>query len=314
MNASFLHHAFDSSFPENLDPKSTAYLNGEFLALENAKVSALDRGFLFADGIYEVVPVYRRKPFLWASHLRRLVRSLAAIQLPSPLRDEDWTELVHQMIERQPFDDQFIYLQITRGSAKRDHAFPQKVRPTVFAMATEFKRPGLVDRENGLNAITVNDERWLRCDIKSVALLGNVLARQQAVDQGAHEAILIRDDVVTEGASSNIWLVVNGELLGHPRDNLALEGIRYGLIEELGMGCGLKLTLRKRSPADLARASEVLLSSATKELLAITSINQKPVGQGRPGPVFHQLREAYDRAIDMECPKVELSEAGSSAG
>ncbi|MGA1552514.1 MAG: D-amino acid aminotransferase [Burkholderiaceae bacterium] len=314
MNASFLHHAFDSSFPENLDPKSIAYLNGEFLALENAKVSALDRGFLFADGIYEVVPVYRRKPFLWSNHLRRLVRSLSAIQLPSPLRDEDWTELVRQMIEHQAFDDQFIYLQITRGSAKRDHAFPKKVRPTVFAMATEFKRPSQVDRENGLKAITVGDERWLRCDIKSVALLGNVLARQQAVDQDAHEAILIRGDVVTEGASSNIWLVVDDELLGHPKDNLALEGIRYSLIEELAISCGLRLSLRKRSPADLARASEVLLSSATKELLAITSINQKPVGQGRPGPVFHQLREAYDRAIDMECPKAELSEAGSSAG
>jgi D-alanine transaminase len=298
MNAIFLDQTFDLSFPENLDPKSTAYLNGKFLALEEAKVSVLDRGFLFADGIYEVVPVYQRNPFLWTNHLRRLVRSLAAIQLASPLLEEDWTELVHRMIDHQPFDDQFI-------------AFPQTVRPTVFAMATEFHRPSQADRENGLKAITVDDERWLRCDIKSVALLANVLARQKAVEHGAHEAILIRDGVVTEGASSNIWLVVEGELLGHPRNNLALEGIRYGLIEELARDCGLRLSLRERSPADLARASEVLLSSATKELLAITSINQAPVAQGRPGPVFQRLRTAYDKAIEMQCPRAQQAKAAA---
>ena len=311
MNASFLDHTFDLSFPENLDPKSTAYLNGKFLALEEAKVSVLDRGFLFADGIYEVVPVYQRSPFLWTNHLRRLVRSLAAIQLACPLHEEDWTELVHRMIDHQPFDDQFIYLQITRGSARRDHAFPQTVRPTVFAMASEFHRPSQADRENGLKAITVDDERWLRCDIKSVSLLANVLARQRAVEHGAHEAILIRDDVVTEGASSNIWLVVEGELLGHPRNNFALEGIRYGLIEELARDCGLRLSLRERSPADLARASEVLLSSATKELLAITSINQAPVAHGRPGPVFQRLRTAYDKSIEMQCPRAQRAKAAA---
>lgn len=311
MNASFLDHTFDLSFPENLDPKSTAYLNGKFLALEEAKVSVLDRGFLFADGIYEVVPVYQRNPFLWTNHLRRLVRSLAAIQLACPFHEEDWTELVHRMIDHQPFDDQFIYLQITRGSARRDHAFPQTVRPTVFAMASEFHRPSQADRENGLKAITVDDERWLRCDIKSVSLLANVLARQRAVEHGAHEAILIRDGVVTEGASSNIWLVVEGELLGHPRNNFALEGIRYGLIEELARDCGLRLSLRERSPADLARASEVLLSSATKELLAITSINQAPVAQGRPGPVFQRLRTAYDKAIEMQCPRAQRAKAAA---
>lgn len=305
MNASFLNHAFDASFPENLDPKSVAYLNGQFLALEDAKVSVLDRGFLFADGIYEVVPVYRRKPFLWDNHLRRLTRSLAAINLASPFSEENWAQLVHNMIERQPFDDQFIYLQITRGAAKRDHAFPKKERPTIFAMATELHRPSQADRELGLKAITVNDERWLRCDIKSVALLGNVLARQRAVEQSAHEAILIREDVVTEGASSNIWLVVEGELLGHLKDHRALQGIRYSLIEELVISTGLRLRLCERSPEDLAHASEVLLSSATKELLAITSVNQKPVGNGRPGPVFQTLRKAYDQAIDAQCPAAE---------
>ncbi|MEK9812365.1 MAG: D-amino acid aminotransferase [Bordetella sp.] len=305
MSASFLNHAFDASFPENLDPESVAYLNGQFLALEDAKVSVLDRGFLFADGIYEVVPVYRRKPFLWDNHLRRLTRSLAAINLASPFSEENWAQLVHNMIERQPFDDQFIYLQITRGAAKRDHAFPKKERPTIFAMATELHRPSQADRELGLKAITVNDERWLRCDIKSVALLGNVLARQRAVEQGAHEAILIREDVVTEGASSNIWLVVEGELLGHLKDHRALQGIRYSLIEELVISTGLRLRLCERSPEDLAHASEVLLSSATKELLAITSVNQKPVGNGRPGPVFKALRKAYDQAIDAQCPAAE---------
>ena len=307
MNAHFLPHAFDLSFPENVDPKSIAYLNGDFIALENAKISVLDRGFLFADGIYEVVPVYRRQPFLWKNHLRRLVRSLHAIDLPSPFNENDWASLVHQMIDRQAFDNQFIYLQITRGAARRDHGFPKKVRPTVFAMATEFIRPGQADRDNGLKAITVNDERWLRCDIKSIALLGNVLARQKAVEQGVHEAILIRDGVVTEGASSNIWLVVDDVLVGHPRDNLALEGIRYGLIETLAEKSGLKLSLRPRSQSDLDRANEVLLSSATKELLAICSINQKPVGKGQPGPIFKRLRAAYDQAIETECPVREVS-------
>lgn len=307
MNTHFLPHAFDPSFPENVDPKSVAFLNGDFIALEDAKISVLDRGFLFADGIYEVVPVYRRQPFLWTNHLRRLVRSLHAIDLPSPFNESDWTTLVHQMIERQAFDNQFIYLQITRGAARRDHGFPQKVRPTVFAMATEFIRPGQADRDNGLKAITVSDERWLRCDIKSVALLGNVLARQKAVEQGAHEAILIRDGVVTEGASSNIWLVVDDVLVGHPRDNLALEGIRYGLIETLAERSGLKLSLRPRSQSDLDRASEVLLSSATKELLAVCSINQTPVGNGKPGPIFKRLRTAYDQAIETECPAERVS-------
>jgi D-alanine transaminase len=313
MNAYFLPHAFDSSFPETLDPKSLAYLNGQFIALEDAKISVLDRGFLFADGIYEVVPVYRRQPFLWESHLRRLVRSLNAIELTSPLNEADWTALVHQIIDRQAFDNQFIYLQITRGAARRDHAFPQKVRPTVFAMASEFIRPSQTDRGNGLKAITVNDERWLRCDIKSVALLGNVLARQKAVEQGAHEAILIRDGVVTEGAASNIWLVIDDVLVGHPRDNLALEGIRYGLIETLAENSGLKLSLRPRSQSDLDRASEVLLSSATKELLAVCAINQKPVGNGQPGPVFQRLRAAYDQIIETECPAGQVSKVISVA-
>lgn len=307
MNTHFLPQAFDSSFPENVDPKSVAYLNGDFIALEDAKISVLDRGFLFADGIYEVVPVYHRQPFLWTNHLRRLVRSLHAIDLPSPFNESDWTTLVHQMIDRQAFDNQFIYLQITRGAARRDHGFPQKVRPTVFAMSTEFIRPSQADRDNGLKAITVSDERWLRCDIKSVALLGNVLARQKAVEQGAHEAILIRDGVVTEGASSNIWLVIDDVLVGHPRDNLALEGIRYGLIETLAERAGLKLSLRPRSQSDLDRASEVLLSSATKELLAVCSINQTPVGNGKPGPIFKRLRTAYDQAIETECPAEQVS-------
>jgi D-alanine transaminase len=285
-------------FPADLDPQAPAYLNGRWLALSQAQVSVLDRGFLFGDGIYEVVPVYSRKPFAWAEHLGRLQRSLSELSLDQATADIDWHSIVQGLIERALTDDQFIYLQVTRGVARRDHSFPRPaVPPTVFAMVSPLKRPAAADREVGLKAVRMPDQRWLRCDIKSVALLGNVLAREAAVAQGAHEAILFRDGLLTEGAASNIWVVRQGRLLSPPRSNQLLAGIRMAILPRLAEAVGVPFESRAIPEAEVVGADELLMSSATKEVLPITQLDGQAVGQGRPGPVFQALRAAYDDAI-----------------
>ncbi len=273
------------------------YLNGDFTALSAAKVSVLDRGFLLGDGIYEVVPAYAGKPFRMAQHLARLTRSLAAIAMPNPMTDEQWQDLVARLIVETGPVDQYVYLQVTRGVAKRDHAFPKDVTPTVFAMSTPFNRPTPEVWNAGLKAITAADERWLHCEIKSISLLGNVLARQSAVEQGANEAILFRDGYLTEGAAANIWVVKDGVLLGPPRNNLILEGIRYGMMQELAVLQGIPFEMRPITRAEVDAADELLLTAATKEVLPILELDGRPVGTGQPGPVFAKLRAAYDAAI-----------------
>jgi len=274
------------------------YLNGEFTPLSEAKISVLDRGFLFGDGIYEVVPVYRGKPFRMAQHLARLSRSLASIQIANPLGNVEWEALVQRLVELQGPVDQAVYFQVTRGVAKRDHAFPTTpVTPTVFAMTTPFQRLGPADWEKGITVTTAVDERWLHCDIKSVSLLGNVLARQSAVAQGAYEAVLFRDGLLTEGAAANIWIVRDGKLLAPPRSNLLLEGIRYGLMEELAASTGVALEFRPITRAEVETADEILLTSATKEILPVLKIDGKAVGTGKPGAVFGKLRAAYDEVL-----------------
>jgi D-alanine transaminase len=277
-------------------PEQIAFLNGEFLPLSQARVPVLDRGFIFGDGIYEVVPVYGGRPFRLPEHLARLKRSLAKTGIQNPRDDAGWTSLVGELIARHPWSDQFIYIQVTRGVAKRDHAFPKGVAPTVFAMSSEFVALPAALRETGVAAITLPDERWLHCDIKSISLLGNVLARQAAVEAGAFECVMFRDGYMTEGSASNIWVVRNGTVLGAPRDHLVLEGIRVGLIEELCAGTGLPLELRRITREEVGSADELLLSSATREILPITSLDGRPVGDGRPGPVYAKLYAAYQAA------------------
>ncbi len=277
-------------------PEQIAYLNGEFLPLSQARVPVLDRGFIFGDGIYEVVPVYGGRPFRLPEHLARLTRSLAKTGIQNPRDDAGWTSLVSELIARHPWSDQFIYIQVTRGVAKRDHAFPKGVAPTVFAMSSEFVALPSALRETGVAAITLPDERWLHCDIKSISLLGNVLARQAAVEAGAFECVMFRDGYMTEGSASNIWVVRNGTVLGAPRDHLVLEGIRVGLIEELCAGASLPLELRRITREEVGSADELLLSSATREVLPITSLDGRPVGDGRPGPVYAKLYAAYQAA------------------
>ncbi len=274
-----------------------AYLNGEFMPIEEARVPVLDRGFIFGDGIYEVVPVYARRPFRWPQHLARLKRSLAAVGIDAPHDDAGWTALVADLVARHPWDDQFVYMQVTRGVARRDHAFPRPaVRPTVFAMSSQLVLPAAEQIRQGVAAISLADERWLHCDVKSTSLLGNVLAREAAVRAGAAECVMFRDGFLTEGSSSNIWLARGERLYGPPADNLVLEGVRYGLIRELCEGSGIALQLRRVLREEVQAADELILSSATKEVLPITSLDGRPVGDGRPGPVFAKLHAAYQRA------------------
>jgi len=274
----------------------TVYLNGAFLPIEEAHVPVLDRGFIFGDGIYEVVPVYGGRPFRLPHHLRRLARSLAAIGIDNPLDDAGWGELVAGLVSRHPWPDQFIYMQVTRGVARRDHAFPKAATPTVFAMASPFVAPAPELREQGLSVITRADDRWLHCDIKSISLLGNVLAKQEAVEAGAAESVMFRDGMLTEGASSNIWLVRDGRVLGAPTDHLVLEGIRVGLVGELCQMQGIACELRRITREEVFAADELMLTSATREILPITRIDGQPVGDGRPGPIYKRLFEAYQAA------------------
>lgn len=278
--------------------ESQVYLNGEFLRVDEAKVSVLDRGFIFGDGIYEVVPVYQGKAFRMAEHLNRLDRSLAALRIMPPLDRAGWVDLIEQLLSRTTLDTCIVYLQVTRGVAKRDHQFPATpVTPTVFGMISAWSPPPAAQRTQGLTAISIPDERWLHCEIKSVSLLGNVLAKQQAVDANADEVVQFRDGYLTEGSSTNIWVVSGGKLLAPPKNNLILEGIRYGLMGELAEAAGIPFESRRISQQEVESADELMLSSATKEVLAIVTLDGKPVGSGKPGPVFEQLRAGYDARI-----------------
>lgn len=273
----------------------TIYLNGEYMPIEEARISVLDRGFIFGDGVYEVIPVYSRKAFRLAEHFRRLQYSLDGIKLANPHSNGEWTDITNELIARNSGDDQYLYLHITRGVAKRDHAFPNPpVRPTVFMMSNPLSVPPESLLQSGVGAVTAQDNRWLRCDIKSIALLPNVLLRQMAVEAGCAETILIRDDsFMTEGAASNIFVVSNGRLLAPPKDNLMLPGITYDVILEIAAANSIPFEVRKIAVGEVFAADELLLTSSTKEVLAITQLDGKPVGNGKPGAMFSRLHKLY---------------------
>jgi D-alanine transaminase len=272
---------------------TTAYLNGSFLALEEARISPLDRGFIFGDGVYELIPVYSRKPFRLNEHLKRLQASLDFIRLENPKAEAQWRSIIEQVIARNVWNDQSLYLQITRGAAPRDHAFPQGVPPTVFIMSGPLKTnsPELV--ESGACAISAQDNRWLRCDIKAVSLLPNVLLRQLAVDAGCAETLLLRDGYLTEGAASNVFIVIKGRIIGPPKSNLMLPGITYDVVIELAARGNIPCDIRQVFESELRSADEVWMTSSTREVLAITQLDGKPVGSGSPGPVFRRMHELY---------------------
>jgi len=285
---------------QGVEGDPTVYVNGEFLPLSKASVSVLDRGFVFGDGIYEVVPIYWGKPFRMAEHFNRLDRSLGKIEIASPMSRAQWEQLVADLISKTQNSQAcaMVYIQVTRGVAKRDHAFPNPaVKPTVFAMVAPMVPPSDQLRQGGLKVISLPDERWLHCDIKSVSLLGNVLAKQAAVRAGVDEVVQFRDGMLTEGASCNIWVVRDGKVYAPPKDHLVLEGIRYGLIQELCSELGITFVLQPVARDDVFAADELMLTSATREILPIVSLDGQAVGSGNPGPVYERLRRAYDARI-----------------
>jgi D-alanine transaminase len=266
-----------------------AYLNGSYLPLAEARVPVLDRGFLFGDGVYEVIPVYGRKPFRLEGHLQRLQNSLDGIRLTNPHTPTQWSEIINGLIDRSTHEDQSLYLQVTRGVAKRDHAFPKDTPPTVFLMSNPLSTPSAEAVRDGVAAVTLADNRWQRCDLKTIALLPNVLLRQAAVDAGAMEGILLRDGKLTEGAASNIFVVKDNVLLIPPKSCLMLPGITYDVVVELAGKHGMRHEVRDVSEAEVRDAQELWLTSATREVLAISRLDGKPVGDGRPGPLFRRM-------------------------
>ena len=275
------------------------HLNGEFMPIEKATISVLDRGFIFGDGVYEVIPVYSRRPFRLEEHLARLQASLDAIRLANPHPPSEWTGLVGKIIAGNPWEDQNVYLQVTRGAAKRDHAFPKGIKPTVFLMASELVPPSAELVESGAKAIVLPDFRWLRCDVKSISLLGNCMLRTLAADRGCVEAILVRDGLLTEASASNVFVVKNGTVLAPPKSHLILPGITYDVVLEILRANALPHEVRPVAESELRSAEEIWVTSSSREVLAITTLDGKAVGAGenagKPGPVFKRAHALYQQ-------------------
>ena len=283
---------------------SIVYLNGNFIPMNEAHVPVMDRGFIFGDGVYEVIPVFGGRLFRLSHHLQRLNNSLAAIRLQNPLTDDEWQLALDKLVQQNGDADQSVYLQVTRGVAHRDHSFPPDTEPTVFAMSSHMKpvEPSLLAQ--GVAAITLDDIRWQYCNIKSIALLPNILLRQQAVDAGATEAILLRDGEVTEGAASNIFIVTNNTIVTPPKSDCLLPGITRDLVVELAHTNSMACEERAISEAELLTADEIWMTSSTKEILPITNLNDKPVADGKPGPLWKRIYDIY------QAYKVTLRNAG----
>jgi len=288
-------------------PALPCYLNGTFTTIDRAHVSVMDRGFLLGDGIYEVVPFYGGTPFRWPQHLARLRRSLQFVRMELPQSDEELLQIATTLVAAYAdftrasgqFDSnsaQMVYFQVTRGVALRDHAMVPGLTPTVFAMVSALPLPSPAQRTHGVACVTADDFRWEMAHIKSTSLLGAVLTRQIGVDADAVETVMFRDGFLSEGASSNIWMVKRGHVFGPPRDHRVLEGVRYGFIEEVCANHGIPFTLRPISRAEVVAADELLLSSAGKEVLAVTTLDGQAVGKGLPGPIYHTLYAAYRAA------------------
>jgi D-alanine transaminase len=277
------------------EPLPICYLNGDFMPLRDARISPLDRGFLYSDGAYEVTPVYGGRPFRFDHHHDRLTRSLREIRMEDPLAREAWRDLYRQLIARNAHaGDLYIYVQVTRGAEfGRNHAPLPDVPRTIFAFASPWPEGRAGWRENGLPAVTAQDTRWSRCDIKSVSLLANVLLRQLAVDAGASETLLLRDGQLTDSSASSVHVVIDGELRTPPNSWKLLPGTTRGVIEEVAGKAGVQWRAVAVSEQELRSASEILLGAATREVQPITTLDGKPVGTGKPGPVWRKLYDAY---------------------
>ncbi|WEN40616.1 D-alanine aminotransferase [Thauera sp. GDN1] len=273
----------------------TAYVDGTYLPLAEARVSPMDRGFLFGDGAYEVIPVYSRRCFRVDEHVARLANTLAAMRLANPHGAEEWKAIIGEIVARNPWDDQSVYLQVTRGAdTRRNHAFPgPEVKPTVFLMSEPLVTPSAEQLATGIAAVSAADIRWLRCDLKTVSMLANCLLRQHAIDHGCAETVLFRDSFLTEGSASSIFVCKNGVLLVPPKSHLMLPGITYDVVLELAREHGMKHAVREVLEAEVRGADELWMASSTKEVLPITTLDGRPVGDGRPGPMGRQMYAWY---------------------
>jgi D-alanine transaminase len=269
------------------------FLNGKYLPIEEATVPVLDRGFIFGDGVYELVPVYSRVPFRLDEHLSRLERSLAETKIRNPYSRAQWRDIIYRLVDAQAYDDQGIYFQVTRGVAKRDHSFPKDAVPTVFMMSNPLVTPSKEVVQKGAIAISAHDNRWLRCDIKSISLIGNCLLRQLSAETGAAETILFRDGKLTEASASNVFAVKRGVILSPAKSSLILPGITYDVVLELAHANGLPLELRDVAEAEVRAADEIWVTSSSKEVLPVIALDGAPIGDGRPGPVFARMYQLY---------------------
>jgi D-alanine transaminase len=284
-------------------PATLCYLDGEYTALRDAKISVLDRGFIFGDGIYEVVPVYGGQPFCFEEHMARLERSLAELQIVNPLSLAQWREIVMRLVAPGGNEPQAVYFQVTRGVAPRDHSMVRGLQPTVFVMVNPLPPVSDAVRAKGVACVTADDFRWQKAHIKSTSLLGAVLSRQISVEAGAAETVMFRGEWLSEASSSNVWIAKDGMLIGPPKDNLVLTGIRYGLLERLCEEGGIPFALRRVSRDEVFAADELLLSSASKEVLPVVTLDGQTIGNGQPGPIYKSLYGAYQQAKQRNAEK-----------
>jgi len=272
----------------------TVFLNGAFVAPEDAKISVFDRGFIFGDGVYELIPVYAGKPFRLDQHLQRMENGLAEIRIGNPYPRDEWKRLIGQLLARHQGQQLSIYIQITRGVAPRDHPFPLPApAPTVLMAVSPLPQPSKAACEHGIKAVTHADYRWGRCDIKSISLLANVLLRQHAADQGVAETILIRDGMLTEGSTSTVFIVKDGVIAVPPLSHAMLPGITYDVLLELAHSHGAPVAVRPIGEAELHAADEIWIASSSKEVLAVVELDGKPVGDGRVGPLQRKMFAWY---------------------
>jgi D-alanine transaminase len=269
------------------------FLNGKFLPIEEAMVPVLDRGFIFGDGVYEVVPVYSRVPFRLDEHLARLERSLGETGIRNPYSRKQWRDTLYRVVDAQPFEDQGVYFQVTRGVAKRDHAFPKNAEPTVFMMSNPLVNPPKEQVAAGGVAVSAQDNRWLRCDIKSLSLIGNCMLRQLSAQSGASETILFREGKLTEASASNVFIVKGGVILSPPKSNLILPGITYDVVVELARANAMPIEFSEVTEAQVRDADEVWVTSSSKEVFPIVELDGRRIGTGRPGPSFVRMHGLY---------------------
>ncbi|MEJ8858999.1 D-amino acid aminotransferase [Variovorax robiniae] len=277
-------------------PDTLCYLDGAFTPLRDAKISVLDRGFIFGDGVYDVVPAYDGRLFCFDEHIARLGRSLAELQIENPHTDTEWRAIAQKLVAQSSGPSLAVYFQVTRGVAPRDHAMTRGIRPTVFAMVNTMKPVPDSARAKGVACVTADDFRWQKAHIKSTSLLGAVLARQISIEAGATETIMFRGEALSEASSSNVWVVKNGRVAGPVPDEKVLKGIRYGLLERLCRDNSIPFELRRITREEVFSADELMLSSASKEVLPVTLLDGQPIGTGAPGPIYHALYAAYQQA------------------